>query len=243
MEIKIKYKGYKMELKVGTPEGNHEEKTLCCVVVDDSGSMSGSPVAQLNKGLSDFADDISNDMKLSMGLEIAIVKFGSNVEVVQEATLIHDVTIPILNADSGLTSLNAGAREAMRVVEDRKAYYKQTNQPYKRPWIVLLTDGSPTDGDVGKLAQEIEDQTKNSSFVFLPIGVDGADMSVLNQISGYVKNSDGDWVKTNALSMDSAKFSEFFEWLSTSLSMYHDSKDGETVGMADPSDWMKGFVA
>jgi len=232
-----------MELKVGMPEGNHEEKTLCCLVVDDSGSMSGAPVAQMNRGLTDFGDDISNDIKLSMGLEISIIKFGCEVEVVQEPKLIHDVTIPTFNADSGLTSLNAAVREAIRQVEDRKAYYKQTNQPYKRPWIVLLTDGSPTDGDVSKLAQEIEDQTKNSSFVFLPIGVDGADMNVLNQISGYVKNAEGDWVKTSALSLESTKFSEFFEWLSTSLSMYHDSKEGDTVGMADPSDWMKGFVA
>jgi len=231
-----------MELKVGTPE-SFEEKTLCCLVLDDSGSMTGEPVRELNQALSEFGHDISNDMRMSMGLEIALIKFGDDAEVIQEPALIHDVQMPTLDASSGLTSLKKGVREAFRVVEDRKAHYKQTNQPYKRPWIVLLTDGAPTDGDVAELANEIETHTKNRNFMFLPIGVDGADMDVLNEITGYVKNGDGEWVKTTALSMESAKFSEFFEWLSTSLSMYHNSKDGDTVSMADPSGWMKGFVA
>jgi uncharacterized protein YegL len=229
--------------KVATAE-NFEEKTLCVIVLDDSYSMSGKPVEQLNKALAEFKDDIENDMKLSMGLEIAIVKFGSDAETIQQPTLVNGIkNMPILSGDSGLTSLKAGVRKAISIVEDRKSHYKQTKQPYKRPWIVLLTDGAPTDGNIDELADEIEQLTKNGSFMFLPIGVDGADMQVLNQIAGYVKKGNGKWDKTSALSMESAKFSEFFEWLSASMSIYHNSKDGEAISMPDPSGWMKGFVA
>jgi len=227
--------------QVGKTE-NMEEKTLCCMVLDDSGSMDGSPIQQLNEGLKSFAQDIEDDVRLSNGLELALIKFGSDVEVIQEPALIYDVTMPTLTADSGLTSLNEAVREAIRTVEDRKAYYKQSKMTYKRPWIVVLTDGAPTDGDVGALASQIETDTKNGSYVLLTIGVDGADMGTLNQMAGYIKKEDGSFEKMSALSLESAKFSEFFEWLSKSMAIVHDSKDGEGVTMPEPT-WMKGFVA
>lgn len=227
--------------KVGTPE-NMEEKTLCVLVLDDSGSMSGSPIEQLNQALLSFAEDIEDDVRLSNGLELALLRFGSDVEVIQEPSLIYDITMPTLDANSGLTSLNEATREAIRAVEDRKAYYKQSNVGYKRPWIVLLTDGAPTDGEVNVLANQIEIDTKNGSYMFLPIGVDGADMQTLNKLAGYLKKEDGSFEKMNALPMESSKFSDFFEWLSKSMAIVNSSQDGENITLPEPT-WMKGFVA
>ncbi len=227
--------------KVGTPE-NMEEKTLCCLVLDNSGSMDGTPIKQLNNALTSFKDDIEDDVRLSNGLELALIKFGSEVELIQEPALIHDVDMPTLDANSGLTSLNEAIKEAIRTVEDRKAYYKQSNVGYKRPWIVVLTDGAPTDGDVGALSSQIEVDSKNGSYMLLTIGVDGADMGTLNRLSGYVKKEDGSFEKMSALPMESSKFSEFFEWLSKSMAIAHNSQDGEGITMPEPT-WMKGFVA
>ena len=39
---------------------NYEQKCLCVLVLDVSGSMGGSPIQELNNGLQDFYNEISN---------------------------------------------------------------------------------------------------------------------------------------------------------------------------------------
>lgn len=226
------------QISVGTPE-NYEEKTLCVLVLDRSSSMRDEPIRQLNQGLISFYDDIENDIKLSNSLEVAIIAFDSGVDIVQPPDLIYNFQMPILSA-GGSTSLNGAAREAIELVEERKDYYKQSGQSYKRPWIILITDGAPTDGNVSSLSNEIEQDTKNKKYVFLPIGVDGADMSVLTKIAGY-SESDGQWVQMIPLLLKSANFSEFFQWLSASMDIINSSSEGDKVNLPSPSNWMQGF--
>ena len=40
---------------------NFEQKCLCVLVLDVSGSMRGEPIAELNKGLQDFYNEIKED--------------------------------------------------------------------------------------------------------------------------------------------------------------------------------------
>lgn len=221
---------------VGMPE-NMEEKTICCLVLDDSGSMNGSPINELNKGIQSFTQDIENDDRLSNQLEIAVVKFGKGFDVLQEPALIANVSIPALKANDGQTDLNEGVREGIRLVEERKTYYKQTNQMYKRPWIVVISDGAPTDSGLEQLAAQIEEDTKNLAYVLLTIGVNGADMATLQKLSGYMGDQ-----KMSPMSMDSAKFGEFFKWLSHSMQIVVAANKGQQVGLADPSGWMKGMT-
>lgn len=225
-------------IAVGTPE-NYEEKTLCCLVLDRSYSMAGDPIDSLNEGLISFYQEINSDIKLSNGLEVAIISFDDQIDIVQAPDLIHNFQMPILKA-RGATSLNTAVREAIQLVEERKDYYKQSSQSYKRPWIILITDGAPTDGDVTDLANQIETDTKDKRYVFLPIGVDGADMSVLARIAGYSKNGE-QWTQMTPLPMKSAKFSEFFKWLSASMDIINSSSEGDQVNLPDPSDWTQGF--
>ena len=142
----------------------------------------------------------------------------------------------------GTTKLVDGVREAMSLVEARKNWYKETGQPYLRPWIILITDGAPDDDqDVRGLASEIERATKNKKFVFLPIGVQDADMYSLNQIAGYTKNSSSNWVKMHPMKLQGLQFADFFQWVSASMSVVAASKDGDKVNLPDPSEWMEGF--
>lgn len=226
------------DFKVGMPE-NFEEKTLCCLVLDRSGSMSGSPIEQLNLGLASFYDDIENNMKLANGLEVAIISFDDEIDIVQPPDLVHNFQIEPL-VTGGLTSLNAAVFEAIQLVEERKDYYKQSRQSYKRPWIILITDGAPTDGDVTNLAKQISSDTKDRKYMFLAIGVDNADMSVLSDISGYSKRGD-QWIKMEPMHMSNAKFSEFFEWLSASMDIVNASSDGDKVTLPSTDGWREGF--
>ncbi len=223
-----------------SPE-NYEQKSICCFVVDVSGSMSGSPINELNKGLQEFHSEITNDSMTANRLEIAVVEFSDIVDTIVPPSLVENFSMPNLTT-KGTTKMVDGVREAISLVQSRKDWYKQTGQPYLRPWIILITDGAPDgDQDVNGLASEIENGTKNKKYVFLPIGVQGADMKVLNQIAGYNQDSNKNWNQMSAMKLQGLKFADFFKWVSASMSIVAGSKDGDKVNLPDPSDWMDGF--
>jgi len=220
---------------------NYEQKSICCFVVDVSGSMSGAPIHELNRGLQEFYYEISNESMTSNRLEIAVVEFSSTVDTIVTPSLVENFSMPTLET-KGSTKMVDGVREAISLVESRKDWYKQTGQPYLRPWIILITDGAPdNDQDIRGLVSEIELGTQGKKYVFLPIGVQGADMNVLNQIAGYTQDSSKNWNKMNAMRLQGLKFADFFKWVSASMSIVAGSKDGDKVNLPDPSDWMDGF--
>jgi uncharacterized protein YegL len=96
-----------------------------------------------------------------------------------------------------------------------------------------MTDGEPNSNqDVNSLANRIKADTAAKRYAFLPIGVEGANMSVLNKIAGDIP----------AMSLKGAKFSQFFKWLSGSMGTVVNATEGENVTLADPSDWMNAFT-
>lgn len=219
---------------------NYEQKCICCFVIDVSGSMSGAPIKELNKGLKTFHEEISSDSIMANRLEIAVIEFSDKVTTLINPSLVEKFEMPELTT-KGTTKLVDGVRDAIKLVENRKNWYKETGQPYLRPWIILITDGAPDkDQDVNSLEEEIERSTKGKKFIFLPIGVQGADMKILNQISGYTQ-SENSWNKMPAMLLEGLKFSSFFAWVSASMSIVASSKEGEKINLPDPNSWTKGF--
>jgi len=211
---------------------NYEQKCLCVLVLDVSGSMYGAPLDQLNLGLQAFQQDIKSDTVTASRLEVSIVTFESEVKTLQDPALIDEFSMPTLNA-GGSTRMVDGVREAIAKVKARKSWYKETGQPYYRPWIILITDGEPDhDQDVQGLSTEIRDLVNSKGSEFLAIAVEGADMNTLQKISHPTKPP---------LHLEGLKFQAFFEWLSQSMGSITNSRDGETVQMADPTGWMKGY--
>lgn len=220
---------------------NYEQKSICCFVLDVSGSMEGEPIEALNRGLSAFEAEIQQNATTANRLEIALVTFSNHAETIQAPALIAQFAMPTLHAN-GSTALVDGVREAIRLVENRKNWYKQTGQPYLRPWIILITDGEPDPNqDINGLSTEIEEDTKNKKYVFLPIGVQGANMLILNQLAGYTLSPDRQWIKIMPLKLDGLKFHDFFKWVSASMAIVASSKDGDKVNLPPTNDWTKGF--
>ena len=217
-----------------TGEGaeNYEQKCLCVLVLDVSGSMRGTPIVELNKGLRDFYDEISSDDTTKQRLEIALIEFNQDVKQTLAPALVENFTMPTLEA-SGSTALVDAVNEAIDLVADRKAWYKSTNQTYYRPWIILMTDGEPDDGqDIETLSQRIQKDTLEKRYAFLPIGVEGANMRVLEQIKGNIP----------PMKLKGTKFSSFFKWLSASMGTVITAEEGQQVDLTNgASDWMSAF--
>ena len=242
---------------------NYEQKCLCVLVLDVSGSMRtiiGGDVRdtgrtemvdgklyniveggimkidELNDGLQAFYRELENDATTSQRLEMSLITFSDVVNTVQEPALVENFTMPTLYAD-GETALVDAVNAAIDKVQARKDWYKQTGQSYYRPWIILITDGEPDPGqDVASLSRRIKADTAAKKYAFLPIGAEGANMSILNQIEGTTNGQ-----RMPAMPLKGTNFKAFFQWLSASMGTIVSAEEGQTVSLPE-ADWMKGFV-
>lgn len=84
----------------------------------------------------------------------------------------------------------------------------------------MITDGGPTDGDAWKAAaQRVKKEVAGKGLEFFAVGVAGANMAVLSEIT------------PRALILDGLNFRELFVWLSQSQLRVSGSKVGEQVPM------------
>lgn len=211
----------------GESPDNYEQKCLCVLVLDVSGSMAGEAIDQLNSGLQQFQREVLNDFVASQRLEVGIVTFGSTVQTVQEPVLVNNLEMPPLQA-GGSTKLVDGVRAATSLIDNRKQWYKETGQNYYRPMIVLITDGEPDgDQDLNGLANEIANGVANKKFLFYSLGVKGYNHQKLSQINN----------NPPPLPLDGYKFGEFFKWLSNSIGIITKSKEGDTLALPPVSGW------
>lgn len=196
---------------------SYQQKCLCVLLLDVSGSMADpnkkpKPIDELNKGIKLFHQQIKNDDTACEKLEMCVITFNHNVKCLQEPSLVDNFEMPALSA-MGTTKMVTAIREGIKKVEIRKNWYKNTGQPYYRPWIILITDGEPDAGeDIVGVSKELEEYSKNRHFTFFAVGVEQADMSILEFISPNKKGN------LQPRKLDGLKFNEFFEWLSNSFS-------------------------
>jgi len=202
---------------------NPEPRCPCVLLLDVSGSMGGRPLEELNAGLATFRDELSSDALAMKRVEVAIVTFGP-VKVEMPFTTASSFYPPALQSQ-GDTPTGAAISQALTLVEDRKRDYKSNGISYYRPWVFLITDGQPTDAWQAAAAA-IREGEASKKFAFFAIGVQGADMNTLRQIS-----------VREPLSLQGLKFRELFSWLSSSLRSVSSSTPGTEVPLEAPKGW------
>lgn len=202
---------------------NPEPRCPCILLLDVSGSMSGKPLDELNAGLAVFRDELASDALALKRVEVAIVTFGP-VTVEMPFTTASSFYPPTLQSQ-GDTPTGAAINQAITLVEDRKRDYKSNGISYYRPWVFLITDGNPTDSWQAAAAA-IREGEASKKFAFFAIGVQGANMDTLRQIS-----------VREPLSLQGLKFRELFSWLSSSLRSVSSSTPGTDVPLESPKGW------
>jgi uncharacterized protein YegL len=208
---------------------NPEPRCPCVLVLDVSGSMSGRPIAELNTGLKQLQKELSGDALASRRVEIAVVTFGP-VKVVHDFVSAEHFQASSLHVE-GSTPMGEAILEALELVRLRKQQYQANGVAYYRPWVFLITDGAPTD-DWHPAAKAVRDGEANKALAFFPVGVEGADMEVLRQLSARPP-----------LKLKGLMFRELFQWLSNSLAGVSRSQVGERLQLAAPDTSASGWAS
>jgi len=188
---------------------NANERTPCVLVLDCSGSMRGEPIKQLNVGLKALEKELKEDIDAASRVQILIIKAcGKEDEAVVASDWVDamDFTAPSMEA-GGLTPLGKAVQLALKKIEDQKELYDSCGVSSKRPWIFLVSDGEPTDYGWEQAAQECLDAQKNKKVIVHAIGTQGANMEKLAKFSLMPPKR-----------LVGLKFTEFFLWLSRSVS-------------------------
>lgn len=206
---------------------NPEPRCPCVLLLDTSGSMQGMPIEALNQGLLSFKDELTKSSLASRRVEVAIITFDSNVNVVQDFVTADQFNPPILTAQ-GLTTMGSGINKALDIIQERKAQYRANGIAYYRPWVFMITDGEPQgemDDIVEQASRRLQADEANKRVAFFTVGVENANMERLNQIA----------VRT-PLKLKGLNFVEMFVWLSGSMSTVSQSKVDEQVALP-PIGW------
>lgn len=204
---------------------NPEPRCPCVLLLDTSGSMYGQPIDALNEGLQTFREELNKDELAKKRVEVAIVKFDSHVEVVQDFVTADRFESPVLTTQ-GLTSMGGGINKALDLIADRKNQYRNNGVTYYRPWVFLITDGEPqgeSDKAIKQAIDRIQDDEDNKRVAFFAVGVENANMERLSEIS-----------VRSPLKLKGLAFRELFIWLSTSMQRVSNSQPDEQVPLPPP---------
>lgn len=202
---------------------NPEPRCPCLLLLDTSGSMSGDPIDQLNRGIKSFRDELAADALAMKRVEIAVVTFGPVATLNDFQT--PDGFHPAPLTTNGDTPIGEAIETGLDLLRQRKDVYRANAISYYRPWVFLITDGAPTD-NWRKAAGLVKAGESSGAFSFFPIAVNGADLDILRQIS-----------VREPIRLDRLKFRELFSWLSSSLGRVSQSQMGTKVQLPPLSGW------
>ncbi len=185
-----------------------------CFCLDTSGSMMGNPIKQLNQGLNNFIASIKANDDTRSATDIAIITFGSSVDIVMPFGKITEDGLPEIKASTTMTPIGEGILTALELLNARKEGYKEQGIKYYQPWLVVITDGAPQGPNAManmemaiKACNELE---KDDKLVIFNIGVgNSVDFDILKRVS--VKREE-------PISVSSGDFGKLFEFLGSSSS-------------------------
>lgn len=214
---------------------NPEHRCPSVLILDISGSMQGEPIKQLQEGVGVYRDSLCGDSLARKRVEVAIVTFGGNVELIQTFATADNFTAPALSS-KGDTPMGQAAVTALKQLADRKQQLRDAGIQYYRPWVFLITDGGPTDANShywSDAKRQIQEGEEGKKFAFFCVGVEGADMERLKEL-----NPAREPLKLNGL-----EFKKMFQWLSSSQQAVSRSNPGESVPLGNPTAGPTGWAS
>ena len=215
---------------------NTAQRTPCILVLDASGSMLTEEkngltrIWMLNQGIAAFHAALKSDEIALSRVQVSIVNVGGPTA---DPELILDWTDaeafqPFELVANHSTPLGRGVCVALDAIEQQKLKLRSAGIAYTRPWMMIITDGDPTDTPTEwtNACQRLQAAERDQKVQVYPVAVGEADFTKLGQLS-----------QTRPLQMDNVRFKEFFVWLSASLGQISRSVPGDKVQLPSTDPW------
>ena len=194
-------------------QDNPDPRVACALLLDTSWSMDGDRITQLTTGYKAFCEAISEDPLARKRTEVSVITFGGSVEVATPFREGRDLE-PVTFSAGGATPMGEALEVGLEQLRARKEEYKTAGLEYFRPWLFIITDGSPTDGQrFVRAAKSVREAEAAKAVTVFAVGVGYADLSTLSELSAL----------RQPVALDGVKFYELFLWLSSSMSVVSQS--------------------
>jgi uncharacterized protein YegL len=232
-----------LEARINTD--NPEPRCACVLLLDTSASMAGEPIAELNQGIKAFADALQEDPLARKRTEVEVISFGGEEPEIKSPFSEMGAFEPVELHAGGRTPMAASILTALDQLQERKRIYQDMGVEFFRPWLIMMTDGAPTDDPsvVDTALTKLRNWEEKKHVNVFPVGVgENADMAFLARAS----------TAREPLHLHQAQLTQFFEWASVNLAAVsssggHGSSDeeanrrvaaGEQVALTPPpSGW------
>ena len=222
-----------------------EIHAACLLLLDCSGSMADEqfrdassdlypyPIDKLNQALEIFHQQAQADQTSRNVIDVCAITFGgARPNIAEEVKVLNEQFVPI--GDWTPPTLKAYGRtplwEALEVAIDIAG--KQVEACWSEgiethiPWIVIFTDGIPTDSDnenrVRELIRQANTGTETNQYGHIKIWIiatRGADLKVCKSITNRV------------IAMDDHDYTQIFDWLRKSMVTLTRSKVGDKISV------------
>ena len=186
-------------------------------LLDVSGSMYGSKIANLNQAVEEMLQSFSAENMRETEIRVSVITFGSQVKLHLPLTKADEVKWTHLTAD-GSTPMGTALRMAKDMIEDKD----QIPSRAYRPAVILVSDGQPNDDWEQPLENFISSgRSSKCDRMALAIGRD-ADEGVLGK---FVAGT------TNPLfhAENAAKLKDFFKFVTMSVTARSKSRTPNSV--------------
>jgi uncharacterized protein YegL len=178
--------------------------------------------------------EIFEDEVTRYSVEIAIITFGRVVTKILDFANIerqmddfkNNMPLTVKNSNDG-TPMGGAVELAIKLLNERKAEYKTAGVEYFQPWLVLMTDGQPTDS-ISNATTLTSSMVESGKLSLFPIAIGtGANIKELGRFSS----------KRVPLKLKGLNFREFFEWLKESTKNTSQSIPGQTINLPSVGGW------
>ena len=210
----------------------NEPRLPCVILIDTSKSMS-KHIDKLNSAIMQFKDSVCNNEISRSRIDLCIVEYNTEVGVVQDFVPIKDLPTVKLKA-GGRTLMGTAINKAIDLVKERCWLYQRIGTPCYKPWIFMITDGSPwgeSKFEIERARQRIEEEESKGSvgkLKFFAVAVDNADKELLSTLTKRV------------IELKDADFGSLFNWLGDSMvAISVSTPDNEAKLKALPSNAMR----
>jgi uncharacterized protein YegL len=122
---------------------NSSKRVPVGIIIDDSYSMNGEPIKQLNKGVKSLYKTIKDDETACQSAEILL--YSINKGIMNSFNTIENLENPPEFIANSTTPLAEAIIDVVKILGDKKEEYKINGIDYYQPIIIIMTDGKPTD--------------------------------------------------------------------------------------------------